>query len=85
MSWFIQLLIYWLTVISADDVRVPTVRGRAAGAVMVAYASLEKPSVINEDEEDATPDSPDALVSPGGPAVAPTRNCPDGRCPTTRR
>lgn len=86
MVWLLRVLTYWLTILSADDVTVPLLaQGRAAGSVAVAYATLARPAVT-EDEE------PEVLADPGGgllppPTVVPASpaDCPDGRCPPRRR
>lgn len=93
MNSIIEWLIYLLTLLSVQPEQVPLAEARAAGAVCVAYASLQRDAIADDEEEDAvvhppiiiTPDPVEVEPEPE-PEPAPI-NCPDGKCnlPSTTR
>jgi hypothetical protein len=75
MRW----IVYWLTLLSADEQQVPVVDAQAAGAVCVAYSSLQK-EIVDEDEELEELIHPPIIIE--GPSIdSPQPDCPDGNCP----
>jgi len=85
MHSIIEWLIYILTLLSVQPEQVPLAEARAAGAVCVAYASLQREAVLDE-EEDAVVHPP-IIITPDPVEVEPEpepepalSNCPDGKC-----
>jgi hypothetical protein len=88
MNSIIEWLIYFLTMLSVQPEQVPLAEARAAGAVCVAYSSLQKESIADEEELVHPPFVIDLIPEPEPepPSVIAPKDCPDGNCtvPSTR-
>lgn len=90
MSWW-EWLVYVLTLLAHEPAAIPETEARASGCVSVAYASMKRDAVLDEEcacgeactcEECDCQDG-ECLVGPVAeppPPAAAEPACPDGKC-----